>query len=172
MDIGAAECGADEPAVAGAALRFPGPDRARAAAERRKGGKPERREAFLDLALQLLRSLERIHHILGLQRHCRRRHLRGAGERPADVARLRALPSFQKAPRRYSAVPFPGIRVDCVGALVHGEFADFLALAGPRQRLRAQHPQHSVVRIHRNPRRQPLDMGGQPGLLRPNGQHT
>ena len=120
MDIGAAECGADEPSVAGAALRLPGPGGAGAAAERRTGSQPERGEALLDLALQLLRTLERIHHFLGLQRHRRRRHLRSACQLPADVARLRALPSFQKAPRRHSAVPFPGIRLDSVGALVHG----------------------------------------------------
>ena len=145
VDLRAAVGSDDEPSLARAPLRRAGPHRPGAAPLRRALCRHQRRAPFPHLALFLLRALECYHHLVGSQRHAWRSHLRNPGERLADVPRLRALPPRKTLSEGHPALYFPGSGLDCMGEMVSAERADFLALAGAGECLRAEHPQHPVV---------------------------
>lgn len=67
------------------------------------------------LALQRLRTLERSHHILGLQCNHRRRNLRSTGQCLPDVHHIRTVQMEPQNPERLPAVHPACNDVDCMG---------------------------------------------------------
>ena len=108
--------------------------------------------------------------MVGLQGHCRRRHLRRAGERAADGRDLRPVPRQPQAFRRRAAIHLPRGDVDCVGEVLPGGSVRQLAVARLRQCVRALDPPDPVVRMDRHARRLAVDMGGQPRPVRADGR--
>ena len=95
----------------------------------------ERDKTFLGLALPVFRAVERIHHILGLQRNRRGRHFRGPGEFIPDVCDFRTVQIQQEEVHRGSALCLPRGSLDCMGEGVF-RCGHIMAMARARKRLR------------------------------------
>ena len=118
MGSGAAVCSNDVDSISCASHRISSPYRYHSATVHGTHRVPDRQKEGMDLSLFRIRTLERHHHILGVQRHCRWRNLRSSRECIPDVACLRTLPSEQEEILRSTAIYIPHGHMDSMGEVL------------------------------------------------------
>ena len=144
MGPGAAVCSNDVDSISCAPHRFSRPDRYHSAAMHGTHCIHDRQKEGMDISLFRIRTLERHHHILGVQRHCRWRNLRSSRKRIPDVTRLRTFPSEQEEILRSTAIYIPNGHMDSMGEVLL-RCRDLMAMACARKLLCPKHMGNPVV---------------------------
>lgn len=160
---------ADVHPVSGAALRIFRTVRSGSSVVRRKDCHLGQNEAFLLGTLQLFPAVQRVHHLLGMQRDRWRRNIRMRGERLPDVRCFRTFPTQPTSFQRGSPIHIPDVHMDCMGEILSGRRSNFMAMAGTGECLCKQCQMRTMVRVHRHSGRFPLGLGQQPGDIRHDG---